>query len=96
VSDDYEEFWLSLPEKALHPVRVPIVDALWWIGEPLSAVLLVDVLDGILTMWETAHHLRVLEALDVVEPAPGDTGDGTSKRDLFDLPYRLTEEPGYA
>lgn len=91
MSSDCEDFWSTLPEKALHPVRVPIVEALWWIGEPLSAIALVDVLDGFLSMWEAAHHLRVLDALDVAEPSPVDADRGASRNDLLDLPYRLRD-----
>jgi hypothetical protein len=46
-------------------------------------------------MWETAHHLGVLAALDVAEPSPVDTDSGTdsgtSGEDRFDLPYRLKD-----
>lgn len=91
MSDDCEEFWSTLPEKVLHPVRVPIIEALWWVGEPLSAIALVDVLDGFLSMWEAAHHLRVLEALDVTEPSSVDTDSGASGENRFDLPYRLKD-----
>jgi hypothetical protein len=85
--DGYEEFWSTLPEKVQHPVRVPIIEALWWIGEPLSAIALVDSFDGLLSMWEAAHHLHVLEELDAVEPLDS----GASRNDLFDLPYRLKD-----
>lgn len=87
MGDGYEEFWLTLPEKVQHPVRVPVVEALWWIGEPLSAIALVDLFDGLLSMWEAAHHLRVLEELDVVEPLDG----GATRSDLLDLPYCLKD-----
>jgi hypothetical protein len=88
VNSDREEFWSTLPEKVRHPVRVPVVEALWWIGEPLSSVDMVDVLDGFLTMWEAAHHLQALEALDVVEPV-SDAGEG--RRGPLDIPFRLRE-----
>lgn len=91
MSSDYEDFWSTLPEKVRHPVREPIIEALWRIGEPLSAIALVDVLDGFLSMWEAAHHLRVLDALDVAEPSPVDTDRGASRNDLFDVPYRLKD-----
>lgn len=91
MSGDCQEFWSTLPEKVLHSVRVPIVEALWWIGEPLSAIALVDVLDGYLSMWEAVYHLRVLEALDVVEPSSVVTDSGASGEDRFDLPYRLKD-----
>lgn len=90
MSDDYETFWATVPEKALHPVRMPMLEALWRIGESLSAIELVDVLDGFLSMWEAAHHLRVLEALNVLEPDPTDPGRGAPRHDLFDVPYRAS------
>jgi hypothetical protein len=88
MSSQHEEFWLSVPEKALHPIRVPVLEALWWIGEPLSAIGLVDVLDGYLTMWEAAHHLETLETLGVVEPSS--TGQAReNKNQRFEVQYRL-------
>ena len=89
VNDDYEKFWASVPKKANHPSRMPILEAFRWIGKPLSAITTVDVLDGYLSMWEVAHHLRALEALDVVEPIPARAGRSTSRREVFDVPYRL-------
>lgn len=95
MSDGYGEFWSTLPEKVQHPVRVPIIEALWRIGEPLSAIALVDVLDGFLNMWEAAHHLRVLDALEVAEPSLVDADSATSRNDGFNVPYRLIDRnPG--
>jgi hypothetical protein len=88
MSRDYEEFWSVLPENVLHPLRVPVVESLWRIGEPLSSIDLVDVLDGHITMWEAAHHLRVLDALDVVEPDPAGR-DSLPTGEIFNLPYHL-------
>jgi hypothetical protein len=87
----YGDFWSALPDKALHPLRVPILEALRWIGEPLSPIALVDVLDGEITMWDAAYHLRVLSGLDVAEPSPVDTDSRVSRDDLFDVPYRLKD-----
>jgi transcriptional regulator with XRE-family HTH domain len=66
--------------------RVPRIDveALWRTGEPLSAIALVDLFDGRMSMWEAAYHLRALEELNVVEPF-----GGASRADLLDLPDRL-------
>jgi hypothetical protein len=90
MSGDYEKAWSTIPAKALHPVRVPMIEALWRIDEPLSALGLVDVLDGFVSMWEAAHHLRALETLDVVEVDPAETGSAGSRRDQFNARYRLT------
>ena len=87
MSDDGQEFWSTLSEKVSHPARVPIIEALWRIGEPLSAIALVDVLDGHITMWQAAHHLRILDALGVVAPSPV----VTSRKDSFDVPYFLRD-----
>jgi hypothetical protein len=89
MQEDHRKFWSSLPEKLSHPVRVPVVEALWWIGEPLSARATVDVLDGDFTMWDVAHHLRVLETLGVVEAPTTDPDRGASRHESFDVPYRL-------
>jgi hypothetical protein len=85
----HEEFWSALPEKVMHPVRVPMLEALWWIGEPLSAITTVDVLDGHVSMWEAAHHLQVLETLDVVEPVRPRAGQPTARSEVFEARYRL-------
>jgi hypothetical protein len=66
---DWDDFWDALRDRVCDPIQVPMLEALWWIGEPLSAIELVDVLDGYLTMWEAKGHLEVLHELGVVEPA---------------------------
>ncbi|HEY7457072.1 MAG TPA: hypothetical protein VH703_07335 [Solirubrobacterales bacterium] len=72
MSRSYEELWAAVPDKAMHATRVAIVEALWWIGEPISAIRLVDVFDGQLgSQWETLHHLRVLRRLGVLRAVPG-------------------------
>ncbi len=89
MSNDCEEVWSNLPERILQSIRVPIVEALWWIGKPLSAIELVDVLDGFVSMWEAAYHLRVLDSLDVVERSSAD--NGASGEDRFHVSYRLKD-----
>jgi hypothetical protein len=91
MSSAREEFWSTLPEKVSHPVRVPIIEAFWWIGEPLSAIELVDALDGFLSAWEVAHHLRVLDELNVVELSSVDTDRRASRKDLLDVLYHLKD-----
>lgn len=90
----HDGLWASIPNEALHPVRVPIIEALWWVGRPLSALALVDVLDGFLTMWEATYHLRVLDELGVAEPVSAVTKKRPKGGRLLE-PYRLKgQEPG--
>jgi hypothetical protein len=89
MSSDHEEFWSALPEKVMHPYRVPMVEALRWTHEPLSAITTVDVLDGSLSMWDAVHHLRVLETLGVVEAVRAEAEQPALQRGVFDAPYRL-------
>lgn len=85
----YAQYWAGLPEKAKHPRRIPILEVLWWVGEPLSAIDLVNLFDGDgITMWEAERDLRALARLGVVEPDPG-SGDAHEPSDAFHLPYRL-------
>jgi len=86
----FEEFWALIPEQAVHPNRVPILEAFRWIRESLSPLSLIDLFDGLeLTMWEAEHHLRALAKLGVLEP-DHESMDPLARRDIFDLPYRLT------
>lgn len=64
-----------------------MLEALWWIGEPLSAIELVDVLDGYLTMWEAKDHLEVLKGLEVVEPTSASQSDKQASD--FRVPYSI-------
>jgi hypothetical protein len=65
MNPDRAALWPTLPEEAHQSVNVMLIEALWWIGEPLSARTMVDVLDGEVSMWEAGRHLRCLEALGV-------------------------------
>jgi hypothetical protein len=89
MSGTYAQFWSTLPKNARHPCRDLVLEAFWYVGEPLSAIDLVDVLDGEVTMWEAAHHLRALHRLGVVKPDLAGK-DPFARRNTFDLPFRLT------
>lgn len=82
-----DDSWDALEDCALDPIQVPMLEALRQIGEPLSAIDMVDVLDGYLSMWETADHLEALRTLGIVEPTSADQ-PGKQASD-FDVPYRL-------
>jgi hypothetical protein len=85
--EDWDDFWGALRDHACDPIQVPILEALWRVGEPLSAIELVDVLDGYLTMWEAKDHLEVLYGLGVVVPASAKQS-GKEGSD-FRVPYSI-------
>jgi len=88
MGGDFESVWAGLPENVDHPYRVAIIEALWRTGEPLSAIGVVDVLDGYMSMWNAAAHLKALEQLGVIEPLSGDRAAHV-REDRFDVRYRL-------
>lgn len=90
MSRDSAALWSALPDEAQHGVKVLLVEALWRIGEPLSARTMVDVLDGEVSMWEAENHLRRLEMLGVVELSGGDDARATSEESRLGAPYRLS------
>lgn len=82
-----DDFWDALGDQALDPIQVPMLEALRRIAELLSAIRMVDVLDGDLSMWEAADHLEALRALGIVEPTSADQPGREASE--FDVPYRL-------
>lgn len=81
-----DDFWDALGDH-LDPIQVLMLEALWRIGEPLSAIGMVDVLDGYLSIWEAADHLEALRALGILEPTLAD--QPSKQASDFDVPYRL-------
>lgn len=92
MGEGFQEFWSNVPDEAMEPTRVKMLEALRRIGKPLSARQLVDVLDGDVSMWEVARHLSALEALGLVEPVEGGAGEEKSREDDFDVRYRLEDQ----
>lgn len=60
--------WDVLVPRIVHPLKVAIIEALCWIGEPLSAKELDEVLEGEWGLSLVAYHLRQLAKLEAVEP----------------------------
>lgn len=89
MTAEVEEFWAAMPPKALHPRRVPILEAFRCIGEPLSPVMVVDVLEGEVTMWEAAAHLAALVRLGVVRRGGRDPQAPSLREERFDVFYSL-------
>lgn len=87
--DDFQRFWAALPRQAVHPQCVSMLEAIRWVREALSAVDIVDLLEGEIDMWEAARHLVALEELGVLEARPVRRRRGQRRTDGFDAPYRL-------
>ncbi len=67
-------FWDALGERAIHPVRVEIIEAMrWipWIGRVVPTPDLLLVLDGKHVGLRVEHHLRQLTRLGVLERGEG-------------------------
>ena len=76
--------WGALAARLLHPVQVEIIEALRWIGRPLSATDFVYVFGGRRAGLRIEHHLRRLTKLEAVAPNAAPTGASAAQR-----PYRL-------
>lgn len=66
-----DEFWDALEERAIHPVRVEIIEALRWVGRAVATPDLLLVLDGKHVGLRVEHHLRQLTRLGVLERGEG-------------------------
>jgi hypothetical protein len=64
-----EEFWAALAVRLLHPLQLEIVEAIRWIGLPLSTSQLVQVFGEEKTLPVIAYHVRRLAALGALRPA---------------------------
>lgn len=85
---DLGEVWAGPLESVDHPYQVAIIEALRHTGEPLSAIGVVDVLDGYMSMWSAAAHLMTLERLGIVEPGRGERAVHPGE-ERFNAVYRL-------
>jgi hypothetical protein len=76
--------WGALVAGALHPVAVQIIEALQWIGRPLSAVDLVQLFDGSPSPAVVGRHMRRLSKLNAIEIVRA-----TGMLDATQIAYRL-------
>jgi DNA-binding transcriptional ArsR family regulator len=68
--------WEALVALLVHPVKVSIIEAMDWIGEPLSATDLDRLLKGQVGVSLISYHLRKLVELGVIKPVRKDTVRG--------------------
>jgi hypothetical protein len=80
-------FWGELAAKLMHPTQLLIIEAIWWIEEPLSASLLQEVYEGRVPLGSLSYHCRRLEALEILEQVDEIPVRGVSEK-LFDLAGR--------
>lgn len=60
---DPDQFWGALAARLLHPIQVQIIEAMLWIGRPISASQLVKVFNEELPLSVVAYHARRLNSL---------------------------------
>lgn len=84
-----EGFWVMLAVRLLHPMQLQIIEAMRWIGRPLSASQLVKVLDGEATLSTVAYHVRRLAELGALKP-----GGRRQVRGAMEKSYRLAAKSG--
>jgi hypothetical protein len=68
--------WEALVALLVYPVKVSIIEAMDWIGEPLSATDLDRLLAGETGVSLISYHLRKLVELGVLKPVRKDTVRG--------------------
>lgn len=60
--------WIALVASTIHPTKVLILEAVEWIGEPVSPWMLArDVFEGEVKKGDAAYHLRGLAEMGALE-----------------------------
>jgi hypothetical protein len=77
-------FWEELASRLLHPTQLLIIEAIWWIEEPLSATLLQAVYEDQVDIGLFSYHCKRLEKLEVLEKVGEVPVRGATEK-LFDL-----------
>jgi hypothetical protein len=71
--------WAMLDPRLIHPTKVLIVEAMLWIGRPLSAAELEEIFDGALGASTIDYHLRSLAILDALGTSAGRRRGSTTR-----------------
>ena len=79
--------WETALLALLHPVQIAIVEALRWIGEPLSPVVLVAVFEDEIGLNYVSYHCRRLIAAGVLAEV-----GGRQVRGAYEHHYQLTAD----
>jgi hypothetical protein len=71
--------WGALVSRVLLPVKVEIIEAMWWIGLPLAASDLLLVLDRVYSLSLLDYHVKELAKLGALRPVGTEPVRGTLK-----------------
>jgi hypothetical protein len=52
--------WAALVPRVVHPARVAIIEAMLWVGRPISATEMVQMIDEEVGVSSLSYHFRVL------------------------------------
>ena len=80
-------FWEKLAVRLLHPTQILIIEAIWWVEEPLSATLLQGIYEDRIDLGLFSYHCKRLEKLQVLEKV-GEVPIRGATEKLFDLADR--------
>jgi hypothetical protein len=86
--------WEPFLPHSVHPLKVAIVEALLWIGEPLSAVMFGKVFRGAgegFREGNVRYHLKHLAEVGVLEPVSAGPGGDPRERFFYFAKTRETE-----
>jgi hypothetical protein len=80
-----DRFWTALIARLLHPLQVQIIEAMWWIGQPLSASQLVQVFCKEQRLSAVSYHVQRLADIGALRPS----GQRRPTRGSIEKFYRL-------
>ena len=83
AGDEIDFDWESLVPRFVHPLKVAIIEAMRWIGRPLSASELARVFLGEYNLSLVAYHLNMLVDADVFEQVGERQVRGAVQRSYF-------------
>ncbi len=72
--------WTTLVPAFVHPVRIQIIEAMLWIGQPMSAAELEGVFYGTVGLGSISYHLKTLANASILKCVRTRTVRGATER----------------
>jgi hypothetical protein len=67
MGDEFQFDWAGLVPHVVHPIRVAVIEAIGWVGQPLSPVELTDLFDDpAISLSLVSYHVRKLATTGVI------------------------------